>query len=280
MSYNMSLTDSATMTAGFRGDSVFYIPGSAYMETFDGDGIETTFAFANAALSSAIGSDTYFALSVMVFDGVRWNRQRLGTHYTNTTTDFTFEAGFIPAVGTDNIKVVYGSAVQATYLQTVHDTTKPAGVRGRDIEVQFGDGAASFTDWLGVQSANVDWRVTLERDEEFGNAQVVAQDFDTPEVTGTVTMKPATVGALITQVQELSGLGTTAIANATADPPALELRFRIKDPESGLTLKTLEVTDAKWAMPQIQGSVGQKLEQDFTFTSESGVLTIYKADAP
>lgn len=276
MSYNMSLTDPATMTATLRGDSVFYIPGSAYIEQFSGDGIVTAFNFANAALASTIGGDTYYGLSVMLFDGTNWNRQRLGTHYTNTTTGITFLTP--PPTGTNNIKVVYGSAVQATYLQTVHDTAKPAGVRGRDIEVQLGDGGGVYSDWLGVQSANVDWRVTLERDEEFGNAQVVAQDFDTPEVSGAVTMKPSTVAAFFTQVQRIADLGATAIANATQDPPPLELRIRLKDPSTGTTLKTLEVLDAKWQMPQVQGNVGSKLEQDFNFTSESGVLNVWKGD--
>ena len=36
-SYSMSLTDPMTSTFGFRGDSVFYVPGSAYRESFDGD---------------------------------------------------------------------------------------------------------------------------------------------------------------------------------------------------------------------------------------------------
>lgn len=278
MSYSMSLTDAATMTATLRGDSVFYIPGSAYMETFSGDGTTASFSFAETALVSTIGGDDYYALSVMVYDGTNWNRQRIGTHYTNTSAGVTFEAGYIPATGTDNIKIVYGSATQATYLQTVHDDTKPAGVRGRDIEIQLGDGAATYTDWLGVQAANVDWSVTLERDEEFGNSQVVAQDYDTPEVSGAVTMKPSTVNALFTQVQAIAGLTGTEIANATQDPPELELRIRLKDPATGTTLKTLEVTDAKWQMPQIQGSVGAKLEQDFNFTSSTGVLNIHKGD--
>lgn len=279
MSYNMSLTDAATMTATLRGDSVFYIPGSAYMETFDGDGATTAFNFADGpALVSSIGGDDLYALSVMVYDGTNWNRQRLGTHYTNTATGITFQAGYEPPTGTNNVKVVYGSATQATYLQTVHDDTKPAGVRGRDIEIQLGDGAAAYTDWLGVQSANVDWRVTLERDEEFGNAQVVAQDYDTPEVSGAVTMKPSTVDALFTQIQAIAGISSTEIANATQDPPELELRIRLKDPADGTTMKTLEVTDAKWQMPQIQGNVGSKLEQDFNFTSSSGVLNIHKGD--
>lgn len=278
MSYNMSLGDPATMTATLRGDSVFFVPGSAYREMFSGDGVLDTFAFANTALASVIGADTYYGLSVMVHDGTSWKRQRLGTDYTNTSAQIVFTDP--PPTGTDNIAVVYGSATQATYLQTVHDTVKPAGVRGRDIEIQLGDGAAAYTDWLGVQSANVDWRITLERDEEFGNPQVVAQDYDVPEVTGSVTMKPRDTAALFAQVQDIAGISTTAIANATQDPPELELAIALKDPATGATQKTLHVPDAKFVMPSVQGSVGNKLEVDFTFTSSSGVLEIFKGAMP
>ena len=276
MSYSFSLTDPSTMTATMRGDSVFYLPNaSPYYETFDGDGIVTVFAFTDGpALKSTIGGLEYYALSVMVDqqDGEGWIRQRLVTDYTNQAADFTFLTA--PATGTDNIKVVYGSAVQATYLQAIHNTADPAGIRGRDIFVKL-----DSNDWLGVQSANVDWSVTLERDEEFGNPQIVAQDFEVPEVTGSITMKPSDIDALFTQIQEAAGVTGTDLPNATEDPPELEVEIKIVD-STGSTTKTLRIPEAKFVLPQIQGQVGTKLEQDFSFTSATGSLQIFKEDPP
>lgn len=272
-SYSMSLTDPMTSTFGFRGDSVFFVPGSPYRETFSGDGIQTAFNFANTPLPSTVAGDTYYGLAVYV-DG---EKQRLGSDYTNDDSAVTFTTA--PPSGTDNVVIVYGSATQATFGQGVHNTTDPAGVRGRDIQIQLGDGAASYTDWFGVQSVDIDWRVTLERDEEFNNPNVVDQDFDVPETTGSVTMKPQSVNALISQVQAIAGIAATDIANATQDPPELEFRAVIKD-GSGTTTKTLQVGDAKWNMPALQGSVGAKLEGDFTFTSSTGGLNVYKGDMP
>lgn len=271
-SYSMSLTDPMTATFGFRGDSVFYVPGSPYRETASGDGIQTNFTFANTALQSDVNGDIYYGLAVYV-DGVK---QRLGSDYTNTASDVTFTTP--PPSGTGNIVLIYGSSTAATYGSGVHNTTDPAGVRGRDIQIQLGDGMATYTDWFGVQSVNVDWRVTLERDEEFNNPLVVAQDFDVPETTGSVTMKPQDVSALFSQIQSIVGLSSD-IANATDDPPELEFRAVIKD-SSGTTTKTIQVGDAKWEMPALQGSVGTKLEGDFNFTSASGTLNIYKGDMP
>jgi hypothetical protein len=273
VSYSMSLTDAMSTTWGFRGDSVFYVPGSPYRETFAGDGIIVLFSFANTALQSVIAGDVYFGLAVYV-DGVK---QRLGTDYTNTATDVTFTVA--PPVGTDNVVLVYGSATAATYGSGVHNAVDPAGVRGRDIQIQLGDGAAAYTDWFGVQSVSVDWSVTLERDEEFNNPLVVDQDFDTPETSGSVTMKPQDVSALFAQIQAIGNLTATDIMNATEDPPELEFKCVIKD-AAGVTTKTLQVDDCKWAMPALQGTVGSKLETDFTFTSSSGDLNVFKGDQP
>lgn len=279
MAYSFSLTDSGSVTATLRGDSIFYIRGgSAYRDVFDGDGSTVAFNFANTALKSAISGSDYYGLSVMYDDGNGWQRMRLGTDYTNSAAAITFTTA--PVVGTGNIAVVYGSATQATYGQAVHDATKPVGVRGRDIFVRLGDGNATptYTSWVGVQSANINWRVTLDRDEEFGNPQVVAQDFDVPEVTGTVNMKPSAVDALFAQIQAITNVSGTDIVNATQDPPELQVEVKVTDPADGTTLKTLFVPDAKFSAPALQNSVGNKLATDFNFTSSGGSLTVYKSD--
>ena len=91
-------------------------------------------------------------------------------------------------------------------------------------------------------------------------------------------MKPSTVSALFGQIQAVAGVTGTDIANATEDPPELQVEIKMTDPDTGTTLKTLVVPDGKFTMPSLQGSVGAKLEIDFAFTSAAGTLNIYKAD--
>jgi len=87
MSYSFAIGDPSTMTATLRGDSVFYVPGSVFEESFDGTGAQTVFTFTDGpAYSSVVGTDTYFALSVTV-DGVR---QKIGTDFTNDEDEVTF----------------------------------------------------------------------------------------------------------------------------------------------------------------------------------------------
>lgn len=286
LAYNFSLDNPASLTVGLRGDSIFYIPGSPYREVFVGDGIATTFTFgagtggvAGPALLATVDGNSVYALSVMVEDTTTtpstWTRLRFGTDYTNTANDFTTTATY---AATDNIYVTYGNATAATYNQGVHKTDgdlTPAAVKGRHIEVQFG---GSQTSWLGVQSASVEWRATLERDEEFNNPNVVDQDFDTPDVTGTITMKAATAAAMFDQILDVHGITSPDIVVASETPPQIDLRILVKSPNTGATIQTLNVPDAQFDPEAIAGQVGNKLEVDFNFTSATGDLDIYKAD--
>jgi hypothetical protein len=286
LAWNFSIDNAAALTVGLRGDSIFYVPGSVYREEFVGDGAATTFTFgagtggtAGPALKTVIDGANHFALSVLVEDTTTtpstWSRLRFGIDYTNTATDITTTATY---AATDNIYVTYGNATAATYNQGVHKTVAaatPAAVKGRHIEVQFGAGPTS---WLGVQSASVEWRATLERDEEFNNPNVVDQDFDVPDVTGTITMKAATAAALFDQILAIHGITSPDIVNAVSEPPQIDLRLLVKSPTDGSTIQTLRVPDAQFDPEAIAGQVGNKLEVDFNFISAGGDLDVYKGD--
>ena len=286
LAYSFSVDNVASLTVGMRGDSIYYVPGGVYEETFDGDGIVTAFTFgggtggtAGPALKSVIGGANWYALDVMYNDGTNgWVRQRRGVDYTDTSTAVTFTTA--PLSGTGNIRVVYGNATEPTYGSGVHKAVaaaSPAAVKGRYIEIQFG---GSQTVWTGLQSASVEWRATLERDEELGNSLVVDQDFDVPDVTGSFTMKAATAAALFDQILAVQGITSPDIVNAVEEPPQVDLRFVVKSPTDGSTLQTLRVPDAQFDPVAIAGQVGNKLEVDFPFTSAGGDLDVYKGAVP
>lgn len=279
VSYNFSLNDPMNQRVGLKGDAMFFVPGSPYMEDFAGDDTTTAFSYANTALGTDIDGVTRYVLGATLLDGSgNVTRLRLTDDYTDSSTQITMLTA--PATG-ETLTVVYGSATAATYNQGVHvGTGTPVAARGRDITVTLDpDGAgAGPISFIGVQSASVDWRVTLERDEEFGNPYIVAQDYDTPEVSGSLTMKASDAAALFTKIQQVVGLGSTAIANVTDNPPSIPLEFVIKDPDSANNMKTIYIPDAKFQLPAVSGSVGSKLETDFAWTSEAGLLEVWKAD--
>lgn len=283
--WNFSVDNPASLTAGLRGDSIFYVPGDTYRETFVGDGIATSFTYgagtggvAGPSLKTVIDGADVFVLGAAVEDTTTtpntWRRLRRGIDFTATNSAITIVG--TPLAATDNLFVIYGHATLSTYNTGVHkavSATAPAAVKGRNIEVRL-----AGTEWFGLQSASVEWRATLERDEELNNPNVVDQDFDVPEVSGTLTMKATTAAALFDQILDANGITSPDIVNAVQDPAQLALEFIIKSPTDGTTLQTLIVPDAQFDPVAIQGQVGNKLEVDFAFSSAGGDLDVYKGD--
>lgn len=290
VSYRFGLRDNARQTVGLRGDSIFYNPGSTYVDEYTATGAANeTFVTTQAAYASTDGGTTRRALAVVVGS----KRLALGTDYTEAygtvtsgaaTTTVTLTNGTLLTAG-DKVRVMYASPTAKSYLQAVHaDTTvKPAAVRGRDIDIYVGGynpadipGSAA-NKWGSVQSANVDFRVTLEKDEEFGNYFAVAQDFDVPGVTGGLSLKPRDPAELFKRLRQMTGKGVNEALGANSTTP-LALDIVIKDAaNSGATLKRLHVPDARFTMPGFSGRVQTKLTVDLSFESDAGSLVVYKA---
>lgn len=287
MTWTFSVDNPASLNVGLRGDSIFYIPGDAYRETFVGDGGTASFTFGagtggetGPALSTTIDGTARYVLGCMIEDTTTtpntFTRLRYGVNYTETSTSITLLSPYDALPATTNIYVIYGNATLSTYSTGVHKavaTGSPAAVKGRNIQVSL-DG----TTWYGIQSASVEWRATLERDEELGNANIVDQDFDVPEVSGTITMKAATAAALFDQILAANDITSPGIVNAVVDPAQLALEMVVQDPANGSTLQTLIVPDAQFDPIALQGQVGNKLEVDFNYSSAGGDLNIYKGD--
>ena len=295
-SYTYGLTDNAGESFTLRGDSIYYVPGHPYTQEFTGDGVLTSFAFASgpALLYKEQGKDV-FALSV----SVNGARKLPGIDYTETATGVKFLAA--PATGA-KIRVTYGSATAKDYTQAVHQgvSVKPAAIRGKDIQVYIGthvvgsDTVPFF--WTGVQSASINWSVTLDDDFEFGNPRAVARDFaDVPSVTGSIDIKPASVEDLFNKIRQIAGITDPNQVVGPQSSVSLPLEIRLLNPESGgipngtaipgatgeeyeagMVLKTLYIPDARFTIPGYQGQVQQKLVQTINFESDTGVLEVFR----
>jgi hypothetical protein len=167
----------------------------------------------------------------------------------------------------------------AVYVPTV----KPAALRGRDIDVFIGPagvagsepGDVIGTKRQGVQSAQVDWKVTLQNDEEMGNYHYVNIDFDVPEVSGSVQFKPQTYADLLKLMQDISGVDDALQSANATDSPLLDVQIVLKNPINGRVLKRLHIPDARFSLPGYSGRVQQKLDFTAAFNSDRGELGIY-----
>jgi len=287
MSYRFGLRDNAQQSASLRGDSIFYNPGPCYVQTAAGTNSASQVVATTYAAYEYDGDGTSRrVLSVTV------GSQRLtkGTDYTESYGAITNGAAIstitiIEAVPTTStIRIVYSSPQAKSYAQNVHalTTVKPAAVRGKDIEVYIGgydpnDIATSAANkWTGVQSVNMDWRVTLEKDEEFGNYYAVGQDFDVPEVSGTLEIKPRDPADLLAKIREAAGeVDQYAVLGAQSSVP-LELDVVIKDPDTALVIKRMHVPDARFTLPGYSGRVQQKLTVTMNFDSDGGTLQVFE----
>lgn len=278
--YRFGVRQNSTQSFSLRGDSVYYIPGTPKWEEFALVDNTLTYNFAETAKPYTESGDTLYALSACVKNPTtgRYKRLFFGEHYTNTSSGITtlddwFDEGYTV------LHVVYGTDTAATYSQSVHEGTgvKPAAVRGKDIDVYIGttDATPTFSRWNGVQSFEVTRSVNLDNDEEFGNSHYVAQDYDTADVTGSITLKPTDPDDLWDKIAQIANVASTEIAGPLTSVP-LPVELRVNDPDSGARLKTLYVPDARFTLPAAQGRVQTKQTVQFNFTSDGGSLLVYK----
>jgi hypothetical protein len=184
---------------------------------------------------------------------------------------------------TDKIRLTYSSPTAATYpgtgggtIHTPDSIAKPAAIRCKDIEVFVG-GEIVSNRWNSVQSVTCDYRVTLTKDEEFGNTQFVAQDFDVPAVSGTINIKPRDVNELLARVRQVSNTGVATHVAGPLNTTPLEVMIRLHSPIDGSILKDIVIPDARITVPAVAGRVNQKLDVTFNFESDGGNILVYKA---
>lgn len=287
IAYNFGVAANSHQVIGLKGDSVFYASASAWVQNAVGTATASqTVLLVNTALP--YNGDTVngvrYALGVSLKSG---KRLALGTDYTESATG----AGpaktstitvLAPVPVTDSIRIIYQSDVVASYPQASHavaSATRPAAIKGRDIEIKIG-GRLVTDRWSSVQTVTCDWKVTLDKNEEFGNHQLVSQDFDVPAVTGAIDIKPRDVAELLKRVRQIANIATTTeVVGPTTSQP-LTLEIILHSPETGAILKTLWVPDARFTLPGFSATANTKVNTTFNYESDSGVLAVYKGAKP
>jgi hypothetical protein len=287
VSYRFGLRDNATQTVNFRGDSIFYSPGGVYVQEVAGTGTADQEIVTDHPAFEVAEGDARRILSITAGS----KRLAFGADYTEAygavaggaaVTTVTLDEA---VATTEMVRVVYASPDVLTYDQSVHadPAVKPAAVKGRDIEIYVGgydpaDHAGSAVNKLAsVQSVGVDWRVTLDRDEELGNHYAVAQDhLDVPAVTGSVDIKPRDPADLTALIRKFQGVADATKVLGPSSAVPLPLDILIKHPDTGAVLKRLHVPDARFTTPGYQGRAAQKATVTVPFESDEGSLLVFE----
>ena len=284
MSYRFGIRDNATQTASLRGDTVFYNPAGCFVETAAGTNTPNQDVVTTNDALQVAGGDQRRVLAVTVGS----DRLTFGADYSESYGAITNGAAqttvtIFDAVPTDQtIRIIYSSPATVQYADTVHPSTtvKPAAVKGKDVEIYVGgydpnDPTGSLANKLSsVQSVQIDWRVTIEKDEELGNAYAVGQDFDVPEVSGSVDVKPRNPAEFLELVRKVQGVADAEKVLGTESSTPLAMDVVIKHPDTDEVLKRIHVPDARFTPPGYTGRVQTKLTVTLPFESDEGGMEI------
>lgn len=284
--YQFGVGANSQQTFQFKGDSQYFVQGSPYAHTFTVvGGAAHTYTLPHTAIVLHEGGEDIYALSACAKNPSTGAYKRLfpgsGTNgYADTATTVT-PVDDLGGQGYTELHVTYGSLTAATYLQTVHEgvSVKPAAVRGKDIVVYVSDGAATpvMGRWAGVQTFDVTRSVTLDADQEFDNHHYVGQDYDVPTVNGSIAVKSVDADDLFAKITQVARVTSGEIIGVNSSGP-LKVWAKIKDPDTGTTLKTIEISDARFTVPAINPQANTKLTVNFPFSSDGGNLKVYEGD--
>lgn len=300
--YRFGVGENSTQSFTLRGDSIFYTLGSPYTQEFTNTGIGPYTIGETARVYNPTDTEDVYILSVCLVDSTSGAYKRVffdkeavfgtpagsDTGYSNTSTQFRLPVD--ESADYDTIRVTYGSTnTTEEYTQTgnnphgepVHRTTtlKPAAVRGKDIDVYIGstDATPVWTRMNSVQSFETTWSVSLENDEELGNERYVSSEYDVPEVTGSIGVKPFDPADLFNKIGQITGVDTATVVGANITN-VVPLEIRVSHPDTGDRLKTFYIPDARFTVPGYSGQANTKLETSMNFSSESGVLYVYNGE--
>lgn len=286
VSYKFGVKANSEETFTFRGDSIYYVPGTPKITTVSLADNVLTYSLGGTALTYTEAGVSNFVLSACVKNPATHAYKRLfiGTDFTNTSTTITLLADQFDA-GYTKLHVTWGTATAGSYPQSVHSlaSVNPAAVRGKDIDVYVTDPSLAtpiLVRWPGVQSVDVSRRVNLSADEEFGNYKYVGQDYDTADVNGSIVVKPVDDTALFTLLRQVANISSTTAIIGPYSSTNLGLEIRISNPDTGVRITTIYVSDARFVIPNIRGQVQQKQSVTFPFQSDGGNMVVYKGARP
>lgn len=285
--YRFGLRDNARQTVTLRGDSIFYNPGSTYVDEFTGTATANQIIATTQAAYQTDDGGTRRVLSVT--HGTK--RLFKGVDYTEASGAVVAGAAIAtltllkPVPVTDKVRIMYASPTVRSYPQSVHPDVlvKPAAVRGKDIDIYLGGydpvtpANSAANKLASVQGVSADYRVTLEKDEEFGNYYAVANDFEVPAVNGSIDLKSADVASLFALVRKLGGISDPLKVVGPSSAVPLALDIVIKDAANlNATLKRIHVPDARFTTPGFSGRANTRFTNTINFESDSGTLKVFK----
>lgn len=288
--YAFGVTANATTTVELGGGSFYEGKFAPIEETATGNGVQTAYVTANAAVrhrKGGVQGTTFRSVFGVLVDGVPMTE---GSDFTTTgggpasaasAVTITFNvAPPTPANGKPNVRFVYFTTAAQAYPQSVHRSAVvlPGAVRGRNICVSVASGGAATWQRLpNVQSLTLEATCATEVERELCNEEQVGRTVTGIDTSGDVVYRGRDAAAFFLTLKRLTGVDTDEEVLGFINVNPVQLKIEIQNPKNpGQILKTLYVADAQFDIPDVPARVNAAIDFTLGWQSQSGSYSAFK----
>ena len=180
---------------------------------------------------------------------------------------------------TAQVLAVYHSNPAGNNWSDVGDSSMPAAIRGKDVDVKI-----SANDILRVQSVSINGNLNATPVKELGNRAVVGYQRQVPTVEGTITVLDTDTDLISLLTEGVVGSGVEWQPGETCDDTALALTIELVDPcddtATPTVLKTISVPSISITSDGYTSNVNDNAQQTFSWRSLDAQCIIYSGSAP
>lgn len=167
---------------------------------------------------------------------------------------------------------IYHEASSGDTWTDVSDSTMPAAIQGKDIEVWI-----AANNIPRVQSVTINGNLNVTEVREMGNDKLVGYQSQVPTVEGSLTVLDTDEELVDLLTYGSIGSGNTEFAlNEYEDTAEIALEIKLTNPASGSQiLKTVYIPTIKVVGDSYTANVNDNAVQVFNFRSTTGACVIY-----
>jgi len=170
------------------------------------------------------------------------------------------------------VMAIYHEASVGDTWSDVSDSTMPAAIQGKDIEIEISANLIPR-----VQSVTINGNLNVTEVREMGNDKLVGYQSQVPSVEGSFTVLDTDEELIDLLTYGSIGSGNTEFAlNEYEDTAELPLEIQLTNPASGTqVLKTIYIPIIKIIGDSYTANVNDNAVQVFNFKSTTGACVIY-----
>jgi len=179
---------------------------------------------------------------------------------------------------TEAYLAVYHTASGTLAFDRISDSTVPAAIRGKNVDVSIG-----VADMYRVQSVTIRGTFPNTKVVEMGNTSIVGYIVDPPDVSGDITVLDTDneIVSLLTtgNIVDADGYGEFGVDEY--EERTLALTVQLLDPSDNTTIqKTVQIPYMRITSDGTTSNVGGQLTQTFSFMSNDAQCVVYSGAIP